>query len=97
MGRNYTRVRPAVAEAIAGTSGNSPLGDTLRRLRSHLRLYRLYHRYYTKEIGAATVIEHENILAAIRAMPVAPRRRCWNTSIAPGSARRERGTARPSV
>ena len=37
------------------------------RLRSHLRLYRLYHRYYTKEIGAATVIEHENILAAIRA------------------------------
>jgi len=54
-------------EAIAGTSGNSLLGDTLRRLRSHLRLYRLYHRYYTKEIGAATVIEHENILAAIRA------------------------------
>jgi DNA-binding GntR family transcriptional regulator len=54
-------------EAIAGTSGNSLLSDTLRRLRSHLRLYRLYHRYYTMEIGAATVIEHENILAAIRA------------------------------
>jgi DNA-binding GntR family transcriptional regulator len=54
-------------EAIAGTSGNSMLSDTLRRLRSHLRLYRLYHRYYTKDIGAATVIEHESILAAIRA------------------------------
>src|SRR5258708_38806131 len=54
-------------EAIAGTSGNSLLSDTLRRLRSHLRLYRLYHRYYTMEIGAATVIEHESILDAIRA------------------------------
>ena len=54
-------------EAIAGTSGNSLLSDTLRRLRSHLRLYRLYHRYYTMDIGAATVIEHESILDAIRA------------------------------
>jgi DNA-binding GntR family transcriptional regulator len=54
-------------EAIAGTSGNSLLGDTLRRLRSHLRLYRLYHRFYTNDIGAATVAEHENILDAIRA------------------------------
>ena len=54
-------------EAIAGTSGNSLLSDTLRRLRSHLRLYRLYHRYYTMDIGTATVIEHESILAAIRA------------------------------
>ena len=54
-------------EAIAGTSGNSLLSDTLRRLRSHLRLYRLYHRYYTMDIGAATVIEHESILEAIRA------------------------------
>jgi len=54
-------------EAIAGTSGNSLLSDTLRRLRSHLRLYRLYHRYYTGDIGTATVIEHENILASIRA------------------------------
>jgi DNA-binding GntR family transcriptional regulator len=54
-------------EAIAGTSGNSLLSDTLRRLRSHLRLYRLYHRYYTIEIGAATVIEHERILDAIGA------------------------------
>jgi len=54
-------------EAIAGTSGNSLLSDTLRRLRSHLRLYRLYHRYYTMDIGAATVIEHERILDAIRA------------------------------
>ena len=53
-------------EAIAGTSGNGLLSDTLRRLRSHLRLYRLYHHYYTMAIGAATVIEHENILAAIR-------------------------------
>ena len=43
------------------------LSDTLRRLRSHLRLYRLYHRYYTMDIGAATVIEHESILDAIRA------------------------------
>jgi DNA-binding GntR family transcriptional regulator len=54
-------------EAIAGTSGNSLLSDTLRRLRSHLRLYRLYHRYYTMDIGTATVVEHESILAAIRA------------------------------
>ena len=55
-------------EAIAGTSGNSLLSDTLRRLRSHLHLYRLYHLYYsTAAIGAATVIEHESILAAIRA------------------------------
>jgi DNA-binding GntR family transcriptional regulator len=54
-------------EAIAGTSGNILLSDTLRRLRSHLRLYRLYHRYYTMEIGNATVIEHDGILASIRA------------------------------
>jgi len=54
-------------EAIAGTSGNVLLSDTLRRLRSHLRLYRLYHQYYTRAIGAATVIEHESILDAIRA------------------------------
>jgi len=55
-------------EAIAGTSGNSLLSDTLRRLRSHLHLYRLYHLYYTTAaIGAATVFEHEAILAAIRA------------------------------
>jgi DNA-binding GntR family transcriptional regulator len=54
-------------EAIAGKSGNSLLSDTLRRLRSHLRLYRLYHRFYTTEIGAATVLEHESILEAIRA------------------------------
>ena len=54
-------------EAIAGTSGNGLLSDTLRRLRSHLRLYRLYHRSYTMAIAAATVIEHEGILAAIRA------------------------------
>jgi len=54
-------------EAIAGTSGNSLLSDTLRRLRSHLRLYRLYHRSYTIDIGAATVLEHERILKAIRA------------------------------
>jgi len=54
-------------EAIAGTSGNSLLRDTLRRLRSHLRLYRLYHRYYTIDIGGATVLEHEGILDAIRA------------------------------
>jgi DNA-binding GntR family transcriptional regulator len=53
-------------EAIAGTSGNGLLSDTLRRLRSHLRLYRLYHHYYTMAIGAATVVEHESILAAIR-------------------------------
>jgi DNA-binding GntR family transcriptional regulator len=53
-------------EAIAGTSGNILLSDTLRRLRSHLRLYRLYHRYYTIDIGTATVLEHESILAAIR-------------------------------
>jgi DNA-binding GntR family transcriptional regulator len=53
-------------EAIAGTSGNILLSDTLRRLRSHLRLYRLYHRYYTIAIGTATVVEHESILAAIR-------------------------------
>jgi DNA-binding GntR family transcriptional regulator len=32
-----------------------------------LRLYRLYHRYYTMDIGAATVTEHESILDAIRA------------------------------
>lgn len=55
-------------EVIAGTSGNGLLSDTLRRLRSHLHLYRLYHLYYTTaEIGTATVIEHEAILAAIRA------------------------------
>src|SRR5216683_2558671 len=54
-------------EAIAGTSGNGLLSDTLRRMRSHLRLYRLYHHYYTMAIGAATVIEHESILASIRA------------------------------
>ena len=54
-------------EAIAGTSGNGLLSDTLRRLRSHLRLYRLYHRYYTSAIGTATVVEHESILASIRA------------------------------
>jgi len=54
-------------EAIAGSSGNGLLSDTLRRLRSHLRLYRLYHQYYTRAIGAATVIEHESILDAIRA------------------------------
>jgi DNA-binding GntR family transcriptional regulator len=54
-------------EAIAGTSGNGLLSDTLRRLRSHLRLYRLYHRSYTMAIAAATVVEHEGILAAIRA------------------------------
>lgn len=54
-------------EAIAGTSGNGLLSDTLRRLRSHLRLYRLYHRSYTMAIAAATVIEHESILASIRA------------------------------
>src|SRR5260370_1404755 len=53
-------------EAIAGTSGNGLLSDTLRRLRSHLRLYRLYHHYYTMAIGAATGIEHESILASIR-------------------------------
>jgi DNA-binding GntR family transcriptional regulator len=54
-------------EAIAGRSGNSLLSDTLRRLRSHLRLYRLYHLCYTVAIGTATVTEHENILAAVRA------------------------------
>jgi len=54
-------------EAIAGTSGNGLLSDTLRRLRSHLRLYRLYHRSYTMAIAAATVTEHESILASIRA------------------------------
>lgn len=55
-------------EAIAGSSGNSLLSDTLRRLRSHLHLYRLYHLYYTtEEIGNATVIEHSAILDAIRA------------------------------
>jgi len=54
-------------EAIAGTSGNVLLSDTLRRLRSHLRLYRLYHHYYTRAIGGATVIEHERIVDAIRA------------------------------
>lgn len=53
-------------EAIAGTSGNSLLSDTLRRLRSHLHLYRLYHLYYSIPIGTATVIEHETILASIR-------------------------------
>ena len=53
-------------EAIAGTSGNILLSDTLRRLRSHLRLYRLYHRYYTMDIGSATVLEHEGILESIR-------------------------------
>jgi DNA-binding GntR family transcriptional regulator len=53
-------------EAIAGTSGNGLLSDTMRRLRSHLRLYRLYHHYYTRAIGAATVVEHESILDAIR-------------------------------
>lgn len=54
-------------EAIAGSSGNSLLSDTLRRLRSHLHLYRLYHLYYTRPIGAATLIEHESILVSIRA------------------------------
>ena len=54
-------------QAIAGTSGNGLLSDTLRRLRSHLRLYRLYHHYYTRAIGGATVIEHERIVDAIRA------------------------------
>jgi DNA-binding GntR family transcriptional regulator len=55
-------------ETIAGTSGNSLLSDTLRRLRSHLHLYRLYHLYYTTAtIGTVTVNEHEAILAAIRA------------------------------
>lgn len=55
-------------EVVAGMSGNSLLSDTLRRLRSHLHLYRLYHLYYTTaEIGTATVIEHDAILAAIRA------------------------------
>ncbi len=55
-------------EVIAGTSGNTLLSDTLRRLRSHLHLYRLYHLYYsTPEIGNATVIEHQSIVAAIRA------------------------------
>jgi DNA-binding GntR family transcriptional regulator len=55
-------------EVIAGTSGNNLLSDTLRRLRSHLHLFRLYHLYYsTQAIGNATVIEHEAILAAIRA------------------------------
>ena len=54
-------------EAIAGTSGNGLLSDTLRRLRSHLRLYRLYHQYYTRAIGGATVVEHERIVDAIRA------------------------------
>ena len=54
-------------QAIAGTSGNALLSDTLRRLRSHLRLYRLYHQYYTtRAIGAATVVEHERIVDAIR-------------------------------
>jgi DNA-binding GntR family transcriptional regulator len=54
-------------EAIATTSGNTLLSDTLRRLRSHLHLYRLYYLYYTLPIGTATVIEHESILASIRA------------------------------
>ena len=55
-------------EIIAGTSGNTLLSDTLRRLRSHLHLYRLYHLYYmTAEIGTATVLEHERIFAAIQA------------------------------
>lgn len=54
-------------EAIASTSGNSLLSDTLRRLRSHLHLYRLYHLYYSKTaIGTATLIEHEAIRAGIR-------------------------------
>lgn len=53
-------------EVIARASGNSMLSDTLRRLRSHLHLYRLYSMYYTSTIGAATVIEHEGILTAIR-------------------------------
>jgi DNA-binding GntR family transcriptional regulator len=54
-------------EAVAGISGNNLLSDTLRRLRSHLHLYRLYHLYYvTPAIGTATVIEHESILSAIR-------------------------------
>jgi DNA-binding GntR family transcriptional regulator len=65
--RAFTLQDARFHEAIAGTSGNSLLSDTLRRLRSHLRLYRLYHRYYTMDIGAATVIEHESILDAIRA------------------------------
>jgi DNA-binding GntR family transcriptional regulator len=65
--RAFTLQDARFHEAIAGTSGNSLLSDTLRRLRSHLRLYRLYHRYYTMDIGTATVIEHESILDAIRA------------------------------
>jgi DNA-binding GntR family transcriptional regulator len=65
--RSFTLQDARFHEAIAGTSGNSLLSDTLRRLRSHLRLYRVYHRYYTIDIGAATVIEHERILDAIRA------------------------------
>src|SRR5260370_12686916 len=52
-------------EAIAGTSGNGLLSDTLRRLRSHLRLYRLYHHYYTMAIGPATLTAHESILAPL--------------------------------
>ncbi len=82
-------------EAIAGTSGNSLLSDTLRRLRSHLRLYRLYHRYYTMDIAKAF------LMPSGPATRAAPRRRCSTTSIARGSARRERaldrGTARPSL
>jgi DNA-binding GntR family transcriptional regulator len=65
--RAFTLQDARFHEAIAGTSGNSLLSDTLRRLRSHLRLYRVYHRYYTVAIGAATVIEHDRILDAIRA------------------------------
>ena len=65
--RAFTLQDARFHEAIAGTSGNSLLSDTLRRLRSHLRLYRVYHRYYTIAIGAATVIEHERILDSIRA------------------------------
>jgi DNA-binding GntR family transcriptional regulator len=65
--RAFTLQDARFHEAIAGTSGNSLLSDTLRRLRSHLRLYRVYHRYYTVDIGAATVVEHERILDSIRA------------------------------
>ena len=65
--RAFTLQDARFHEAIAGTSGNILLSDTLRRLRSHLRLYRLYHRYYATDIGTATVIEHESILDAIRA------------------------------
>src|SRR5258708_15058523 len=84
-------------EAIAGTSGNSLLSDTLRRLRSHLRLYRLYHRYYTMEIGAATVIEHESILDAIRASDARSAQAAMLAHINRSMARSERARARSSI